>query len=167
MIKRTLAVLPAAVAMALSGSGAAWAAPVADVSEGTADVLSIAGHVTFSGDTASVSFVYKCTGEPAAVWASIKQLEDPRATAPWTFETHGTSGQSDAWYDMHGTAPCHGNKATRMTVQMTRADFSASGGPKWEQLENGVGYVQLCLTQGGGETRRARRPPASPPSTTG
>ena len=148
MSKRALAVLPAAVVMALSGSGAAWAGPVADISEGTADIMAIAGNVSFSGDTATVSFVYKCTGDAPAVWASVKQLEDPSATADWDFDTHGTSGQSEAWYDTHTMAPCHGNKATRMTVEMNRADFSPFGGPAWEQLETGVGYVQLCLTQG-------------------
>lgn len=151
MSKRALAVVPAAIALALSGSGAAWAAPVADVSEGTADILSIAGHVKFSGDTASVSFVYKCSGEAPAVWASVKQLADPSATADWTFDTHGTSGQSRAWYDTHTEAECRGDKATRMTVELTRADFSEFDGPAWQRLQTGVGYVQLCLTQGGSD----------------
>ena len=146
MFKRALAVVPAAMAMALSGSGAAWAGPVADVSEGTAEVLSIAGNVTFSGDTASLSFVYKCTGEAPAVWASVKQLADPSATADWDFDTHSTSSQSRAWYDTHTEAPCHGDRATRMTVEMDRADFGP--GASWKQLKTGVGYVQLCLTQG-------------------
>lgn len=145
--------------LALAFPGAAAAAPVADISEGPADILAIAGNVAVDGDTATVWFVYRCTGKAPAVWASVKQLDDPSATADWTFETHGTSGQSAAWYDTHVVAPCHGKKATRMTVTMTRADFSEFGGPACEQLEDGVGYVQLCLTQGGSED------PSGPPPT--
>jgi hypothetical protein len=154
MNKRMLATIPAAFALALGTPGIAHAAPVADVSEGPADVLAIAGNVKFAGDTATVSFVYKCTGEPVHVWASVKQLEDPNAVADWTFDSHGTSGKSRAWYDTHSVAQCFGDKAQRVTLTMQRADFSRFGGPAWHQLRNGVGYVQICLTQGGGETEQ-------------
>jgi hypothetical protein len=90
MIKRTLAVLPAAVAMA-SAARAAWAAPVADVSEGTADVLSIAAT---SRSRATRRACRSSTSAPAGRrrLGSVKQLEDPRATAPWTFDTTGPAG---------------------------------------------------------------------------
>ena len=68
------------------------------------------------------------------------------ATADWTFDSHSTSRQSEAWYDTHTGAPTHGDRATRMTVEMQRADFGPAA--SWKQLKNGVGYVQLCLTQG-------------------
>jgi len=157
MRKRALAVVPAALALLVGLPGTASAAgPVADIDMGTAQILGITPVASASGDTAVLHFRYRCSGAPsAAVWASVKQLDDPTATADWDFDSHGTSGQSAAWYDSHVEVPCDTAAATPRTrtakVTVRRADYSEYGGPAWDRLVRGTGYVQLCVTVGGPE----------------
>lgn len=152
--RRGLAALVAALGLTAALPGIAAAAPVADISSPGLEILAVNGVVAVDEDTATVSFVYKCSSEtPAVLWASAKQLVEPDAVAEaWDFDTHGTSMHPDtnAWYDTHDTVACDAPgrpaRARHATVEITRATYP--WGRTWDQMTDGVAYVQLCLSTG-------------------
>ena len=145
MLRRLLAVTLAVVLLSLPGVAVANAA-AADLQPQIKYTAPYAVIHAGDPDTVTVAGVYRCKGPAEAfhLWVSVKQ-GGPDPTA------EGSSSTVDAWYDTNISGDtkviCDGKwQVAVVDLGAWAQDFT--GRPLGE-LENGKGWLQFCLVQGG------------------